>query len=117
MIRVLADENFNGDLLRALCAAEPDLDVVRAQDCGLEGAPDSELLEWAAHEKRVLLTHDRRTIPSYVAQRPDLNLPVFGVIEVKLSASMKVLVEHILMILSIIEEQEWVGQVLYIPIA
>jgi len=29
---------------------------------GLSGAKDVPLLEWAAHENRVLLTHDVRTI-------------------------------------------------------
>ena len=35
MLRLLADENFNGDVLRALLLRQPDLDIVRVQDVGL----------------------------------------------------------------------------------
>lgn len=35
MLRLLADENFNGDIVRGLLLREPDLDIVRVQDVGL----------------------------------------------------------------------------------
>lgn len=44
MLRWLADENFNNDILRALLREKTDLDIVRAQDVGLTGAPDEALL-------------------------------------------------------------------------
>jgi Domain of unknown function (DUF5615) len=57
MLRLLADENFNGRILRALKRQIPDLDVVRAQDTPLSGADDPALLEFAADEKRPLLIY------------------------------------------------------------
>jgi hypothetical protein len=38
MLRLLADESFNGDIVRGLFLRQPDLDLVRVQDVGLEGA-------------------------------------------------------------------------------
>ncbi|GEM_PF-1916250 len=38
MLRLLADENFNGDILRGLALREPKLDVVRIQDVCLESS-------------------------------------------------------------------------------
>ncbi len=35
MLRLLADENFNGDIVRALLLRQPDLNIVRVQDVGL----------------------------------------------------------------------------------
>jgi hypothetical protein len=32
MLRLVADENFNGDIVRGLLLRQPDLDIVRAQD-------------------------------------------------------------------------------------
>lgn len=49
MLRLLADENFNNDIVRGL---------VRVQDVGLSGAGDSTVLEWAAQEGRILLTKE-----------------------------------------------------------
>jgi hypothetical protein len=34
MLRLLADENFNGSIVRDLLRRQPEIDVVRAQDVG-----------------------------------------------------------------------------------
>ena len=50
MLRWLADENFNNDIIRALFRGKPGIDVVRAQDAGLTGSDDEALLAWAAEQ-------------------------------------------------------------------
>jgi hypothetical protein len=47
VLRWLADENFNNDIVRALLRRKPAFDVVRAQDVGLTGIDDGALLAWA----------------------------------------------------------------------
>ena len=61
MLLIAADENFNNDIVRGLLRRKPDLDIVRLQDVDLSGADDPTVLEWAAQENRVLLTHDVTT--------------------------------------------------------
>lgn len=56
MIRITADENFNGDALRGLLRRCPTLDALRVQDTEMVGVDDSTLLEWCVRERRVLLT-------------------------------------------------------------
>lgn len=58
MLRYLADENFNQRIVRGLLRRLPEIDIAIAQDVGLGGVPDSDVLAWAADENRVLLTHD-----------------------------------------------------------
>jgi predicted nuclease of predicted toxin-antitoxin system len=65
MLRLLADENFNGDIVRALLLRQSDLDIVRVQDVGLTGVGDPDILAWAAANDRIILTHDRATLPDY----------------------------------------------------
>jgi len=65
MLRLIADENLNGAIVRGLLAREPELDLVRTQDVGFSGIDDQEILEWAASEGRVVLTQDIRTMPKY----------------------------------------------------
>jgi hypothetical protein len=48
VLRLLADENFHGDIVRALLRQWPELDIVRVQDAGLSEADDETILEWAA---------------------------------------------------------------------
>jgi len=61
MLRLAADENFDYDIVRGLFRRRLELDVVRVQDAGLSGADDSAVLQWAARQDRVLLTHDVST--------------------------------------------------------
>ena len=65
MLKLVSDENFNGDILRGLFRRCPDLDVMRVQDVGLGTTPDPDILEWAALNDRVLITHDFDTMPFY----------------------------------------------------
>ena len=64
-MRLLTDENFNGAILRGLVRRLPKLDIVRVQDVGLMNTDDPQILEWAASEGRILLTHDVTTITMY----------------------------------------------------
>ena len=54
MLRLAADENFNGDIVRGLLRRNPKLDIVRVQDVGLSGADDPSVLQWAADQGRIL---------------------------------------------------------------
>ncbi len=58
MIRFLADENFNINIVLGLRQRNPYLDIVRVQEVGLTTADDPVVLEWAAEAGRVVLTHD-----------------------------------------------------------
>jgi predicted nuclease of predicted toxin-antitoxin system len=58
VIRLLADENFNNNIVRGVRLRESGIDLVRIQDVGLSGADDPSVLEWAAEHQRILLTHD-----------------------------------------------------------
>ena len=82
MLRFVADENFNGAIVRGLRRRRPALDLVRLQDVGLSGINDPDLLAWAAREQRVILTHDVATLREYAENRVRAGLPMPGVFEV-----------------------------------
>ncbi|MEH2266351.1 MAG: DUF5615 family PIN-like protein [Nostoc sp.] len=48
MLKLLSDENFNGDIVRGLFLRQPNLDLLRVQDVGLQEVDDPEILNWAA---------------------------------------------------------------------
>jgi hypothetical protein len=48
MLRLLADENFNGSIVCGLLRRLPGLDILTVQQAGLSGAGDPDVLEWAA---------------------------------------------------------------------
>jgi hypothetical protein len=115
MLKLLSDENFDNNILRGLRRREPMLDVVRVQDVGLQGKSDPDILEWAAQENRLLLTHDISTIPSFVNDRLIECKFMPGVVEVNRQAQMGIVIEDILLMVFTSRDGEWEGQIVYLP--
>lgn len=119
MIRLLADENFNGRILRGIFREIPDADIVRVQDTEIFEADDPTVLAWAATQKRILLTHDIKTMPKYANERLDAGLPMPGVIAADDGFPFGKVIEDILLILLIIsasEPEEWENRVVFLPL-
>lgn len=115
-MRWAADENFNNDIIRGLLRRKPDVDIVRVQDVGLSGADDPTILEWAADEGRVLLTHDVSTITRYAYERVEAGKRMPGVFEVSRGIPMGVVIEDLILLTECSLEDEWEGQVRYLPL-
>ncbi len=113
---LLADENFNNDIIRGLLRRKPDTDIVRVQDVGLSGADDPTVLKWAARHNRILLTHDVATITYYAYHRIQAGKKMPGVFEISRSVPIGVAIEDILCLLECSLENEWEGQILYLPL-
>jgi hypothetical protein len=116
MLKLLADENFNNNIVRGLLRRKPTLDVVRVQDAEVSGADDSTVLEWAAREVRVLLTHDAQTITHYAYERVRRGQPMPGVFEANRSVPIGRAIEDILLLVECSLDNEWEGQVRYLPL-
>src|SRR5262245_15803967 len=107
MIRLLADENFNHDIIRGVRRRKSDLDVVSVQEVGLSGADDPCILAWAAEQSRLLLTHDVTTMTRYALDRVRAGQPMPGVVEVRRSVPIGLAIEEILILAECSLENEW----------
>ena len=116
MVRWLADENLNKDIVRGLRRRKPDLDIVRVQDVGLSGLDDPSLLAWAAAQDRVLITHDVSTMTAYAYGRIADGEYMPGVFAVSRSVPVAAVIEDILLLSECSNEGEWEGQVRYLPL-
>jgi hypothetical protein len=116
MLLLAADENFNNDIIRGLLRRNPELDIVRIQDNGLSGVDDPSVLEWAAKEGRILLTHDVTTVSRYAYERVQKGQPMPGVFEVSRGVPISCAIEDILLLAECSLEGEWEGQVRYLPL-
>lgn len=74
------------------------------------------MLEWAAQEGRVLLTHDVATMTRYAYERVRKGKLMPGVFEVGRSVPAGLAIEEILLIAEYSLEGEWEGQVRYLPL-
>ena len=101
MIRLAADENPNNDIIRGALRQQPDLDIV---------------LEWAAQEERVLLTHDVSTITQYAYGRVRARKPMPGAFEIGRTVPIGRAIEDALLLAECSLDGEWEGQVRYFPL-
>jgi predicted nuclease of predicted toxin-antitoxin system len=116
VLAFLADENFHRAIVRGLLLRQPDLDILRVQEVGLMGADDATVLAWAAHEGRLLLTHDQATVPDFAWERVAAGLPMPGVVRVPDTMSFAEAIEAILLVAAGSQEDEWKNRVLHLPL-
>ena len=116
MIRFLADENFNNDILRGLVRRLPELDIVRVQDVGLGGADDGRVVDWATQEDRIVLTHDVSTLVGLAYARMKQGRGMPGVIAVPQTMAIGVAVDDLALIVQCTSVVDWQNQVGYLPI-
>ncbi len=116
MLRLLADENLNHDLIRGVLRRMPSLDLVRVQDVGLREVDDPSVLEWAARERRIILTHDVNTMPAFAFDRIRGNHAMPGMFVVTQQAALANVIADILLIPECSDSSEYEGQVIYLPL-
>src|SRR5437773_1001403 len=112
----LADEDFNHDILSGVRGKFPSFDVVTVRDVGLSGKHDTVLLDWAARENRIMLTHDASTMKDFAYNRVRRGLSMPGVFVVGQDVSIRVAIDQISTIAGASFEGEWEGQVRYLPL-
>jgi len=111
MIRYLADENLNRNIVRGLLSRSPNARVILAQDAGLGGMPDPAVLCWAAANSFVLLTHDRNTMAGYANARIRRGERCAGVFVIHHRAPAARVIEELLMIMECTAPCEWENRV------
>ena len=116
MLRMLADENFNNDIVRGVRRRNRTVEILRVQDVGLSGANDPDVLAGAAENHRVLLTHDVSIITAFAYDRVRAGLLMPGVFEVSRKVSVATAIEDITLLSECSAESEWEGQVRYLPL-
>ena len=116
MIPLLLDRNFNERIVRGLVRREPAIDLLRVGAIGLSAVADPAILERAAFEGRVLLTHDRQTIPGFVYARVDAGEPMPGVFLVSKKLPIGQAVDEILLAVHSLSPDECKDIVRYFPL-
>jgi hypothetical protein len=116
MLRLAADENFNGDIVRGLLRRNPKLDIVRVQDEGFSGGDDPSVLGWAAEQGRIVITHDISTLAKHAFDRVAAGQPMPGVFEVKSVAPIGQVIDDLILLAECGFEGEWEGRCASLPL-
>jgi hypothetical protein len=115
LIRFQADADVSRKIVFALRRREPAIDFASAADGELEGVPDTEVLEIAANQGRILITHDRRTMLDHFRRRLEEGKSSPGVFLVSQFAPLGPVVEALVMVWAASDAAEWRNQVHHLP--
>ena len=85
-------------------------------DVGLGEADNPTILNWAADEDRLVLTHDAATLIGFAYDRVTAGNSMPGIIEVPQDTPIGSILDDLLLIIDASHEGEWEGQVLYLPL-
>jgi len=115
-VRFLADEDIDADIIQGLRSREPTIDILDVKTAGLRGTRDPALLEPAAQQDRILITHDRRTMTRHFRERVAAGKPTLGVfILPQQQGAIGETIESLLLVWTASQAEEWRNQIVYLP--
>ncbi len=116
MLRIFVDQDFDHDILRGLRLRLPDLDAMTALQAGLDRKSDPEILASVAEQNRVIVTHDRNTMPAHAYDRVKRNEPMAGVFVVPRDMPKGEAISELEVLIACSLEGEWSQLVLFLPL-
>jgi len=115
-VRFLADEDVDGDIIQGLRSREPAIDILDVKTTGLRGTADPALLDLAAQQDRILITHDRHTMTRHFRERVDAEKPSPGVfILPQRQSAIGEIIESLLLVWTASQADEWRNQIEFLP--
>jgi uncharacterized protein with PIN domain len=116
MLRLLIDQDLDHSILRGLLLRVSNLDVVTAHQVGLSNASDPEVLAWAAKQERIIVTHDRRTMPYHATSRIARAEKVAGMVVVSKQLPISRVINDLEIIVSCSDTFEWENTIKHLPL-
>ena len=114
-VRFQADADLNETIVKAVVRREPGIDFQTASAAELASLNDRDVLAFAARTGRLLVTHDRRTMPGHFAEFI-ISQPSAGVLIVPQKLAVTQIVEDLILIWAVTEAAEWTNRIFSLPI-
>ncbi len=117
-IRYLLDENVNPVLRTELLRREPRLTVWKIGDPGAppKGTPDLDILAWCEENSFILITNNRKSMPSHVKTHLAKGRHFPGIFELNPDMSLGETIEELLLVWGASEAHEYQDLLLFLPI-
>ena len=114
-IRFQADADLHFGIVKAVRRREPAIDFASALESELRGIDDSQVLERAARDNRVLVSHDRRTMLDHFRLRLVSGDSSPGLLIVPKDGPLGPAVEAIIFLWAAMDPDEMRNRAIHIP--
>jgi hypothetical protein len=114
-VRFQADADLNVEIVTGVLRREPSIDFQTADEANLRRLREPEVLALAAQESRIVVTHDRRTMPRHCAEfiRHHSSPGVFIIAQ---TVSVGMAIEELLLVWAASESEEWRDLIVALPL-
>jgi Domain of unknown function (DUF5615) len=110
-----ADADLNQAIVTGVLRQEPKINFQTAFAAGLQGVKDPEVLAIAAQQERILVSHDRKTMPLEFAKFI-INDRSAGVIIVSRKLPIEIIIEELIIIWTASSAEEWIDRIAKLPL-
>jgi hypothetical protein len=114
-IRFQADADLDEHIVTGLRRREPGIDFQTASEAGLQHVDDQQVLAQAAAEGRLLVSHDRRTMPRHFANFIRRRRSS-GLLIISQKTTTVVAIEELLLIWTAPDAEEWINRIAFLPL-
>ena len=114
--RFLADHDLNEHIIAGVLRREPAVEFVRARDLALADSPDDQILDRAAREEMIVVSHDVNTMPAAARRRISEGESVTGLMMVHQMDPIGPTIENLILIWAATQPQDWNDQICYLPL-
>lgn len=109
-----ADEDLNQNIVNAVLRINSEINFRTAMEANLKGLKDAQVLALCEADKRVLVSHDYRTMPNHFADRVKQSQS-YGVLIVPKKLPIIDVAENIVLIWEVFEVKEWINRIVFLP--
>jgi hypothetical protein len=113
-IRFQADADLRQAIVTGAIRRQPNLDFQSANEAGLEGIKDREVLAIASRNSRILVTHDRKTMPTEFGQFITSQTSS-GVLILSQNLPISEAIDAIILVWEVCTAEEWLNQIMAFP--
>jgi Domain of unknown function (DUF5615) len=113
-VRFQADADLRQAIVTGTIRRQPNLDFRSANEAGLEGIKDSEVLAIAARDGRVLVTYDRKTMPIEFGQFI-MTQSSSGVLILSQSLPVSEAIDALILVWEASTNEDWIDRIVSLP--
>jgi Domain of unknown function (DUF5615) len=113
-LRFQADADLNEDIVKGVLRRELGIDFQTVTSAGLRGLSDLEVLAFAAVEGRILVSHDRKTMPQTFGKFIHGTTSP-GLFLISQKTDLLIAIECVLLAWIASDHEEWINRMVAIP--
>ena len=114
-IRFLGDADLKFQIVRAVKRLEPSVDFLTANQAGLAGIKDPQVLLYAVQHGRMLVTHDRNTMQKHFWSLIKAHDSP-GIIVIPQRFPISAAANELVLMWAASKPQEWMNQIAFVPL-